>query len=246
MQVQRPESTAAGSLISSPLGVVLVSLGSLLLAGSLLTAEWRRLRYGWGGGVWLAALLVLLAIRVPWSVQNRRNRILHGRTGPGESLLLVSFFLTSLVLPLLAVTTDLLDFSDYELPAWATATGAVLQGPFLWLLWRSHADLGRNWSPGLEIREGHELVTRGVYRYIRHPMYAATWISVLAQPLLVHNGIAGLLVIPAFAAMWSSRIPQEEALMQARFGDDYRTYGARTARLFPWWSRFTKLKNNGR
>jgi protein-S-isoprenylcysteine O-methyltransferase Ste14 len=38
----------------------------------------------------------------------------------------------------------------------------------VWLFWRSHADLGRNWSPSLELREGHELVTEGVYRYVRH------------------------------------------------------------------------------
>ncbi len=42
----------------------------------------------------------------------------------------------------------------------------------LWLMWRAYADLGRNWSPKIEIGEGQKLVTDGVYRYIRHPIYA--------------------------------------------------------------------------
>jgi protein-S-isoprenylcysteine O-methyltransferase Ste14 len=43
----------------------------------------------------------------------------------------------------------------------------------LWLFYRSHADLGTNWSITLEIREQHRLITQGVYRRIRHPMYSA-------------------------------------------------------------------------
>lgn len=46
----------------------------------------------------------------------------------------------------------------------------------LWLLWRSHADLGRSWMGTLAIKEKHALVTQGVYRHIRHPMYAAHWL----------------------------------------------------------------------
>ena len=98
---------------------------------------------------------------------------------------------------------------------------------------RSHADLGRNWSPGLEVRDAHELVTTGIYDRIRHPMYAAIWISALTQPLLIHNWIAGFLVIPAFAAMWFIRVPNEEAMMRARFGEAWDAYCARAGRLLP-------------
>ena len=43
----------------------------------------------------------------------------------------------------------------------------------LWLFYRSHADLGTNWSITLEVREGHRLITQGVYRGVSHPMYSA-------------------------------------------------------------------------
>ena len=114
--------------------------------------------------------------------------------------------------------------------------GALLQVPCLWLFWRSHADLGRNWSPGLEVREDHSLITRGVYARIRHPMYAAIWISVLAQPLLIQNWIAGFLVAPAFAAMWFIRVPKEEAMMRLQFGKAWEAYCVRAGRLLPRWT----------
>nr|WP_271300895.1 isoprenylcysteine carboxylmethyltransferase family protein [Sphingomonas sp. CV7422] len=92
---------------------------------------------------------------------------------------------------------------------------------------------GRNWSPGLELREGHRLVTGGVYALWRHPMYVSIWLAAFCQPLLVHNLIAGLLVVPAFAAMWWLRVPQEEAMMRHQFGEHYARYCVWVGRLWP-------------
>ena len=52
--------------------------------------------------------------------------------------------------------------------------------------------LGRNWSITLEIRDSHRLVTDGLYRYVRHPMYTSFWLWAIAQALLIPNWIAGL------------------------------------------------------
>nr|MBL8456961.1 isoprenylcysteine carboxylmethyltransferase family protein [Zoogloeaceae bacterium] len=172
-------------------------------------------------------------IRTPHSVRNRANVIVDARKGLDERRLLIGMFAAMMMLPLLHLATGVFAFAGYALPNWATWLGAVLQVPFLWLFWRSHADLGRNWSPGLELREDHKLVTQGVYGHIRHPMYAAIWIAALTQPLLIHNWIAGFLVLPAFAAMWFIRIPSEEAMMRAQFGEAYDHYCQRTGRLIP-------------
>lgn len=51
--------------------------------------------------------------------------------------------------------------------------GVVCLAVGLWLFYRSHADLSTNWSVTLELRENHQLITHGVYRSIRHPMYSA-------------------------------------------------------------------------
>ena len=103
----------------------------------------------------------------------------------------------------------------------------------LWLLWRSHADLGDNWSDRLAIREDHVLVTQGAYGRIRHPMYSASWLIMIAQALLLSNWIAGFGGVVAFGVMYFLRVPQEEQMMQERFGEQYRRYMATTGRVIP-------------
>lgn len=79
----------------------------------------------------------------------------------------------------------------------------------------------------------HRLVQTGFCARTRHPMYAAIWLAALAQPLLVQNLIGGLPVLIAFAAMYFIRVPHEEAMMEAQFGDDWQIYVARTGRIWP-------------
>jgi protein-S-isoprenylcysteine O-methyltransferase Ste14 len=206
-----------------------VVLGIAMLIGVAL--RWRT--NDWGASIWLAAMVAMLLIRTPHSSRNRANVVVETRKDRTEILLFTGMFTSMMVLPAIQFATGLFDFAEYGLPGWATWAGAFAQIPFLWLFWRSHVDLGRNWSPTLEVREGHVLVTSGVYARIRHPMYAAIWMSVLSQPLLIHNWVAGVLVVPAFAAMWFIRVPSEEGMMRARFGDTYDGYCRRAGRLFP-------------
>ena len=97
--------------------------------------------------------------------------------------------------------------------------------------------VGQNWSVSLELRENHELVTRGVYRFVRHPMYASIWLWALAQAMLLQNWLAGWSVLPAFALMYVLRTPREERLMCEKFGERYFAYMRQTGRLFPRWDR---------
>jgi len=211
-----------------------VAWGTLAFAVALaLMAIVRWHDNTWGAAVWMVSFVAILAIRTPHSIRNRQNVIVAARRDLNERVLLSAMFLTMMVLPLLEIGTGLLAWADYRLPIYLTATGAALQLPALFMFWRAHADLGRNWSPGLEVRADHGLVNRGVYARVRHPMYAAIWLFVLTQPLLIHNWVAGVLVIPAFAAMWLLRVPREEALMRQTFGDAYDEYCRRTGRLLP-------------
>ena len=212
---------------------LLAAAAMLLWIVLLVLAILRWRDNGWGALVWLAVSIVMMAIRIPYSWRNRTNVVVETRKDATEVTLLAAMFVAMLLLPMLHLATGMFDFAGYALPDWATWIGVLAQLPFAWLFWRSHADLGRNWSPSLEVREGHTLVTNGVYARIRNPMYAAIWISVLAQPLLIQNWIAGIPVIPAFAAMWFLRVPNEEAMMRARFGDAWEAYCARAGRLFP-------------
>ena len=220
-------------LVTSLLSVVLTLAGLVLVVAAGL--NWDE--SSWAERVWFVAFVMTFVIRVPYSARNRKNKIAESRSGNVEQWLLAAMFLAMMLLPMLHLAGRFFAFADYHLPDWAAVIGALLQLPYLWLFWRSHADLGRNWSPGLELREDHTLVTGGVYAHMRHPMYAAIWLGAIAQPLLIQNWIAGFLVIPAFAAMCLIRIPREEAMMQKRFGDAYDTYMAQSGAIIPSFHR---------
>lgn len=214
-------------------------LGGWMLPGLALAAAiagalaWRQRAPTPPELVWLALIATQIVVRAPWTQRVARNPILRREGGAIEPLLLAAMFAGALLLPLVAIATPLLDSYAYALPAWTLLPALALSGSGLWLFHRSHMDLATNWSPTLEIRQGHQLVTHGVYAHIRHPMYAAIWLMAFAQPLLVKNWIAGPGVLLAFAAMYAYRIRHEEAMLRAEFKEEWLLYALRAGRVFP-------------
>jgi protein-S-isoprenylcysteine O-methyltransferase Ste14 len=183
--------------------------------------------------VFLFGLIVFFWIRYVFIKRTKDEKKAVSRFDRLEKVLLAAMFPPTLLLPLVYLFTPLLRFADYRLPAFVPWFGAAIMASSLWLFWRSHADLGQNWSVSLELRVGHELVTRGVYRFIRHPMYASIWLWAFAQGMLLQNWFAGWSLLPVFAAMYFLRTPREEQLMCESFGEEYRQYMRQTGRLFP-------------
>jgi protein-S-isoprenylcysteine O-methyltransferase Ste14 len=86
----------------------------------------------------------------------------------------------------------------------------------------------------LTIKDGHELITRGIYGIIRHPIYTSYLCLFFSFPLLT-GSLWGTLAMAGVCAIWfGSRIPAEEAMLEEAFGDEYRRYKARTRRLIPF------------
>jgi protein-S-isoprenylcysteine O-methyltransferase Ste14 len=182
--------------------------------------------------VFLVCFIVYLGIRYVFARQTRGNEKGVSRVGL-DGILIAIVSVGTLLLPALYLFTPWLSFADYRLPAWAPWIGALAMCFGLWLFWRSHADLGRNWSVTLEVRKGHQLVRHGVYRSIRHPMYAAIWLISVAQGLLLQNWLAGWSALVTFGLMYFVRTPREEGMMCEVFGDEYRIYMRQTGRIFP-------------
>lgn len=183
--------------------------------------------------VFLIGFVIYVIIRGTFEQRSKGNEQLVTRSDRRELVVIVIMALGSMILPLLYLFSSLLQFADYRLPPFLPWIGAVLMVAALWLFWRSHSDLGKNWSRTLEIQKGHQLVRHGVYRPIRHPMYAAIWLFSLAQGLLLENWLAGWSAFVAFAILYFVRIPHEERMMREHFGEEYRDYMEQTGRIFP-------------
>jgi protein-S-isoprenylcysteine O-methyltransferase Ste14 len=183
--------------------------------------------------IWLFGVIGWFIIRYPHDRRSRRTPKLARNDG-GREMVLMAISAAGLgVLPAIYVTTHAPQFADYAFRAWQGWLGAAAFAAALWLFHRTHADLGRNWSVTLEMREQHTLVTSGIYRRVRHPMYTGFWLWALAQALLLPNWIAGPAGLVGFGTLFFLRVGREEAMMEERFGDEYRRYVARTSRILP-------------
>ena len=123
--------------------------------------------------IYLVGLVLGLVIRGYYTRKFRQDRLeIFRKEGPIIGAL-ASLWGVAIFIPVLSIFTTWMNISSYQLPSWAGWLGAVVFSAALWLLWRSHYDLGRSWSVTTEIKNRHKLVTKGVFRYIRHPMYSA-------------------------------------------------------------------------
>lgn len=186
---------------------------------------------------YVIGLVAASIIRKAYTKPYLQKRAEVKRTEERDRALMLLPFFGMFLLPVLYLLTSWLDFADYHLPPWAGWLGAALFAAAVWLLWRSHVDLGQNFSPELEIFEGHSLVTGGVYHRIRHPMYAAHWLWGIAQALLLQNWFAGPSMLVAMLPLYLVRVPREERMLLEQFGDTYRAYMRHTGRIIPRISR---------
>lgn len=184
--------------------------------------------------MFLIGVFSMNVIRMPHQRKNKHNVIVDNRKTTQENGLLFLVVIGAFFLPMTYILTPWLEFADYTLPTWANILGMAIFAIALWLFWKSHHDLGRNWSPTLQVRDEHTLITEGIYQMIRHPMYTSIWLSAIAQGLLLMNWIAGLSGFIAFGTLYIFRVGNEEKMMQERFGEQYQAYMAKTKRLIPY------------
>ena len=180
----------------------------------------------------VAATAVMMFIRAPHGNRSRNVKVAKSHQTPLETGLLVLAWVGFFV-PLIWVASSAFSFAEYPLRSGPLISGVVCGVIGLWLFYRSHADLGTNWSITLEVREQHRLITQGIYRRIRHPMSSALVLYAVAHALVIPNWVAGPSNLVAFAVLFALRVRPEERMMLEQFGDEYTAYMARTKRLVP-------------
>src|SRR5471030_1132381 len=181
--------------------------------------------------VFLIGAVIWFVIRIPARRRDRKAAVKLSGRGLREKVLM-AISLTGLgIIPLAYIASQFqstrfrfLSFADYPFVPALAWLGVLVFAASLWLFYRTHKDLGRNWSVSLDIRESHKLITGGVYALVRHPMYSAFWLWAIAQALLLPNWVAGLAGIVGFGTLFFGRIAREERMMLETFGAPYREY----------------------
>lgn len=190
------------------------------------------------GAIYLVGLLIAEGLRLPHRLQRWRSHeswrpAPAAIKGMGERLVMACVILGMWVLPAIYVFTDWLRPFDYALSPWLAWPAVAVFALSLILRWQSQTALGQSWSPTIELSDQHRMITRGIYARMQHPLYTSLILWAVAQPALLQNLVAGWIGPLAVALIWLIRVPAEEAMLRARFGEEYLRYASRTGRVIP-------------
>lgn len=144
----------------------------------------------------------------------------------------VMFFLLLGWLALYAIHPTWLGVLSVPFPDWLRWAGFALGLASLGFWSWTQVALGKEWSPQLQLREEHHLVTTGPYSRIRHPLYTAMLGYSASLALVTANWIFIAFAVVMIAGLFA-RVPKEEQMMIGKFGEEYKAYMQRTGRFFP-------------
>jgi protein-S-isoprenylcysteine O-methyltransferase Ste14 len=183
---------------------------------------------------WLLHVIGWYVLRRPFDRRARKSGLRVDRK-KGADTIRLGISLTGLgIFPAIYVFTGQPAFASYAPSPWLFALGIVSGVSALILFRLTHKALGKMWSVSLQLKHDHKLVTTGIYKRLRHPMYSAFWLMGLTQALLLPNYVAGLAGLLGFGFLFFSRIGPEEAMMQEAFGEEYSHYRNHTWRVLPY------------
>ena len=92
--------------------------------------------------------------------------------------------------------------------------------------------LGEYWSARVALKEEHQLIRSGPYRYVRHPIYAGMLLGAIGTTLVLGEW-RGVIAVVLILIAHSRKAAREEALLTAEFGEEYLAYRRSTRFLFP-------------
>jgi len=187
--------------------------------------------YSSGIGIIRVCWIIFVAVWLLAATSSKRTiyRESSGQRARYWILLVIAYFLVfgSNTLP-----------APFDWPALPHTKSSAWTGVFLcvsglvFAIW-ARVILGRNWSGVVTLKEGHELIERGPYRIVRHPIYTGILVMFAGTAIAIgyFGGFIGLLLL--FVSFWI-KLKREEDLMLKHFPDKYAAYQRRVKRIIPF------------
>ena len=144
----------------------------------------------------------------------------------------ILFFILIAILVLYAIRHPWMQSLEFYLPPWLRWLGFAIGLLSIALTVWVELELGRQFSPQLQLRQEHQLVTSGPYSRVRHPLYTALDAYGLSLALVSANWFFVLFFFVSLIGL-TLRVPKEEHMLLDQFGDQYHSYMQHTGRYFP-------------
>lgn len=185
-------------------------------------------------------IIGVIGMRIYFSLQVRKagERVMPDKQAiqqEGKGMFaarVVMFFLLLGWFVLYAIHPPWLGVLALPFPDWLRGLGFFIGIISLGFWSWTQVALGKEWSPQLQLRQEHQLVTTGPYTHIRHPLYTAMMGYGIGIALLTANMIFVALAVLILAGL-IARVPKEEQMMTQKFGEEYINYAHRTGKFFP-------------
>ena len=210
-------------LISIPFLLLFINLGFILIADEV----FREL------ATLIPILLFNLFISIDIVIRPISPKIdQYNRLIPAISFLSMPI---ALILPYLeskTIISEILIFSQFLMYSFIIGVILLIMGGSLLLL--SRIQLGKYGGPRIVIEDKHQLITNGIYRYIRHPMYFGFLLLFFGYSLSFGSIIITNTVTFCLFLIFRNRMDIEESLLFSEFGKEYQEYVERTKKLIPY------------
>ena len=144
----------------------------------------------------------------------------------------VLFFVLIAIFVLYAINHPWMQALDFTLPAWMRWLGLIIGLLSITLTIWIELELGRQYSPQLQMRQEHHLITSGPYTNVRHPLFTALDGFGLSLALVSANWFFITFFVLSLIGLWY-RVSKEERMLLEKFGEPYRVYIQRTGRYLP-------------
>lgn len=181
----------------------------------------------------LVLLILFFCVRAPYVYKSKTRKTAVKTQSGADRMLFLLTTIGMVIFPLIYALTPFFDAFSFPLPDALRIAGGAVYLAALGLMLLVLRELRSDWSMGIELKEGHCLVTSGPYGSVRHPMYTAFTLMMVGQLFLTANWLVGVYGILAWLLFCIVRIPREEEMMVREFGDEYQAYAKRTGSIIP-------------